>query len=187
LLLSDFAVPSVLSGLYMSASTLYEFPGIAFESWRAFSSGSNVLHEPTLYPDDRALRLFINDSWALLDKLGSGWVNYLYENPYDSAHSQPVCRPLMTSQDGLPFETGCTDPDYPSMYFPPQCYPNPRRQCALVFAVTPEWIGTQLQGQIQTLNLSLGIAVLNAQVSSADIAELQGFQTFPENVPDIFS
>ena len=51
---------------------------------------------------------------------------------------------------------GCAD-----RYFPPQCYPNPREQCALIFATTPVWLGSYLQGQVRSLNLSLGVAFLN--------------------------
>jgi len=55
------------------------------------------------------------------------------------------------------------------MFFPPQCYPNPKLQCAIIFAATPVWLGTYLQNQVTSLNLSLGVAHLYVGAFALDV------------------
>jgi hypothetical protein len=162
--------------LYLSAAAMALHPELAVETWRAFlrPDATNVLHQPPLYSDNRVLDKFINSSWAALDELRAiyGYADMLKEdpwNPFDPAN-QFVCRETMISLDGTPFQTGCKDTtDFPSMYIPEQCYPNPREQCALMFSTTPVWVSTYSQGIVRSLNLSIAVAFLNVQAFSQDM------------------
>ena len=82
------------------------------ESWRAFTAGDNALHEPPLYgANSTLLHLFRKDSWTQLDSLR----NFRGMDMLKDFAGQPVCQPVMSGRDGRSFETGCTDPNYPSM------------------------------------------------------------------------
>jgi len=92
-------------GIYVSAAAMMLHPEFAVDSYRAFAAGPNILGEYPLYgavSDNPMLRLFINDSWQVVDELKSvfGFANYFTENPFSFdpilGHG-PTCQPEMTS------------------------------------------------------------------------------------------
>jgi len=160
-------------GLYFSAAALALHPELAMESWRAWTlSDSNAQQASPLYPGGEVVQLFRNDTWEVLDEIRAvgGFADMLKENPYEPFNpANPfVCRSTMTSLDGTEFRTGCDHADYPSMYIPDQCWPNPREQCAVMFSNTPVWLGTYTQSILSTLNLSIAVAFVNVQAFSEE-------------------
>jgi len=129
------------STLYISRSSIERFPGYPINSWRAFVGGPNVLHQQPLDGHATVMQAVISESWATYDILrhypGTGY-NYLLEDPTSPNTSRAACyQNDMTLLDGEPLKTGCIDPNWPSMYVPPQCYPNPRAQCGILWAPQP--------------------------------------------------
>ena len=104
-------------GIYLTRSALERHPQFAMESWRAFTAGDNALHEPPLYgANSTLLHLFRKDTWTQLDSLRNFRGQDMLK---DSTPAKAfVCQAVMTGRDGRPFETGCTDPNFPSMSVP---------------------------------------------------------------------
>jgi hypothetical protein len=98
-------------GIYLTRSSMALHPQYAMESWRAFTQGDNALSADPLYTDGAMLQLFIADSWTVLDSLRDVWGQDMLKE----YTGESVCQPVMVGRDGLPFDTGCTHPDYPSM------------------------------------------------------------------------
>lgn len=56
---------------------------------------------------------------------------------------------------------GCNNPQYPSMFIPPQCEPNPEELCTVMFVYPPLDAGTAYTSAILNLNMSIVVAYVS--------------------------
>jgi len=153
-------------GIYIPRHTIQNNPGIGVDHWRTYTVGSNARNEqPPPLAAQQALRdVFIADTWDGLVKTSTGTItNWLLNDPADPT-SGPVCVPTMVGAGGT-IRTGCgADPNFPSMYIPLQCYPDPRSQCAVLYMISPvldPGFNGYLQPMVTHLNMSIAVAFVN--------------------------
>lgn len=159
-----FHATSGRQGLYVSRKLIQQYPQYQLDNWRAYATGPNTHGDATL-PADMAevvRNLFINSTWAALE--ANGMDQRIFWPGLIDAYT--CWGNLMPTPTQL-IETGCpdiTDPtyaEYHSIYIPPQCWPEPKKQCGLIFASSSNVGSTLAAGYLQPLvrNLNLSFAV----------------------------
>ena len=135
-------------GLYFPHRLLSAYPQLSLELWRSYQ-----LSDPL---SAQVLSLFLNDSWAALEQ---GGVNVLLTNQSDPTSLVCPADAVLEALNGgsALADCGCVD----GIYYPPQCLPNPRQQCALMF-MEEVWLDPGLsQNLVRNLNLSLAVAFIS--------------------------
>ena len=147
-------------GLYFPQRLLELYPQLSLELWRSYQ-----LSDPL---SAQALPLFIEDSWAALNQSG---VNLLLVNQSDPTSLVcPSDAVLEAENGGSPLaDCGCVE----GIYYPPQCLPNPRQQCALMF-IDHVWLDPGLsQNLVRNLNLGLAVAFISNFSATVQALTLQ--------------
>jgi hypothetical protein len=142
---------------WATTKAVFDFPQYNLQHWTGYTRGVAADGNTALYkvqmPGNPLLQevteVFRNDSW---NALNYGGQNQLLIDPGDPSSAWACSNATGDS---------CTDPSFPSMWFPSWCYPSPRAQCALIWHQPSEGVPGILQSQIVALNLSLGIAFVN--------------------------
>jgi hypothetical protein len=149
-----------LTGIFVDYQTILSNPSLNLLHWTSYCKGTPYYPD---YPDlfiqytperDAVISANIdalkNNSWSFVSSgLFAQWNN----DPYFGL-SCPTDE-FYHAQTGL--YAGCNDPNFPSMFVPPQCYPDPMSQCVIWLDINPIISGSIYASMVMSFNLSVVI------------------------------
>ena len=135
------------AGWYVPHQQVLDNPTLSLELWRSYMSGPEGLGDQVIP------LLFLNDTWAALD---SGLL--LLQDPSDNSSFVCPSDAVLEAQNGgsTAADCGCEN----GIYYPPQCLPNPRQQCGLVYMPNTYFDSGIAQNVVRNLNLRLAVAFI---------------------------